>query len=223
MPPPPPKPGATPLRMLALAGFAGLAALLSNPLQPPSRRLPWTGFSLPGQAVPSSVPPSAPPSIETPLPPPQPQAETPKAAAPAPPRPVLPPSSKGTPAEAPAAPVPAGPIREIGSQEAWKAFQGGLPFLDARRSEDYAAGHVAGAWCTPVWEADLGDRLLAFKASRRPGPEDPIVIYCSGGDCRDSHLLAERLLNEGYFHLLIYRDGFPDWVAAGRPVEKGQP
>ncbi|MFN7957499.1 MAG: rhodanese-like domain-containing protein [Holophagaceae bacterium] len=215
MPPPSAKPGATLLRMLALAGLAVLAALLSNTLQPPSRRLSWTGFSLPGQA--------APPSSEAPVPPPPPRAEAPKPAAPAPPRPVLPPNSMGTRAEVPASPAPAGPIREIGSQEAWKAFQGGLPFLDARRSEDYTAGHVAGAWCTPVWEADLGDRLLAFKASRRPGPEDPIVIYCSGGDCRDSHLLAERLLSEGYFHLLIYRDGFPDWMAAGRPVEKGQP
>ena len=103
------------------------------------------------------------------------------------------------------------------------AFQSGVPFLDARRSAEYAEGHIAGAWCAPVWESDLDDRLISFKAARRPGPEDPIVIYCSGGDCRDSHLLAARLLNEGYSHLLIYRDGFPDWVAQKHPVEKGRP
>jgi rhodanese-related sulfurtransferase len=73
----------------------------------------------------------------------------------------------------------------------------------------------------PVWEADLEDRLIAFKAARRPGPDDPIVLYCSGGDCRDSHLLAEKLLAQGYFHLLIYRDGYPDWVAQGYPTAKG--
>jgi rhodanese-related sulfurtransferase len=74
-----------------------------------------------------------------------------------------------------------------------------------------------------VWEADLEDRLIFFKAARRPGPDDPIVIYCSGGDCRDSHLLASRLMLEGYGHLLIFRDGFPAWVAQGHPTEKGRP
>ena len=128
-----------------------------------------------------------------------------------------------------AAPPPAqeapttSPIREISDEEAWKAFQSGTPFLDARRSAEFAEGHIAGAWSTPVWEADLEDRLLSFKAARRPGSEDPIAIYCSGGDCRDSHLLAEKLLGEGYFHLLIFRGGFPAWVAQGRPIEKGRP
>jgi rhodanese-related sulfurtransferase len=123
----------------------------------------------------------------------------------------------------PAAVQPSSPIREISRQEAWKAFGAGTPFLDARRSAEYAEGHIAGAWSASVWESDLDDRLLSFKAARRPGPEDPIVIYCSGGDCRDSHLLAAKLLNEGYFHLLIFRDGFPAWAAQGHPVEKGQP
>ena len=210
----------TPLRMLALAGVAVAGALLSNALQSPSRRLPWRGLTPPvppAQAAPSEVPAPpapappapAPPAASAPLPePPRPA----RMAAPAPSVTVVPPPTAA-----------AAPIREIDGQEAWKAFQAGRPFLDARRSADYAAGHIAGAWCAPVWEADLDDRLLSFKAARRPGPEDPIVLYCSGGDCRDSHLLAARLLEQGYFHLLVYRDGFPDWAAQKRPVEKGLP
>ncbi|MCE1203539.1 MAG: rhodanese-like domain-containing protein [Holophagaceae bacterium] len=213
----PSKPGATLTRMLALAAFAGSAALLSNALQPPSHRLPWSGFRPPSPVPPpekgASLP-QPPTPLVTPVQPARPTRPTPLVPPPAPR-----PSAQSTPPPA----VPSSPIREISSQEAWKAFQGGLPFLDARRSEEYAAGHVAGAWCAPVWEADLEDRLLAFKAARRPGSEDPIIIYCSGGDCRDSHLLAERLLGEGYFHLLIYRDGFPDWVAQQRPMAQGQP
>jgi rhodanese-related sulfurtransferase len=119
--------------------------------------------------------------------------------------------------------VAVSPIREINGPEAWLAFQSKAPFLDARRSAEFAEGHIAGAWCAPVWEADLDDRLISFKAARRPGPDDPIVIYCSGGDCHDSHLLATKLLKEGYFHLLIYRDGYPGWVASGHPIDKGRP
>ena len=133
------------------------------------------------------------------------------------PKPPLPVRGAYSPTQAPA------PIQEINGAEAWKAFQAGTPFLDARRSAEYAEGHIAKAWSAPVWESDLEDRLFSFKAAQRPGPEDPIVIYCSGGDCRDSHLLAAKLLEQGYFHLLIFRDGFPAWVAQGHPVEKGQP
>ena len=212
----------TAVRVLALAGMAGAAALVSNFIASPARRLAWTG---PGPSLPSFTPPPERPLQPAPAPQP-PAVQEPKENHPLHPAPHA--ISRLT-APPPPAPLEAqgqivsSPIREISSQEAWKAFQSGTPFLDARRSSEFAEGHIARAWCTPVWEADVDDRLITFKAARRPGPEDPIVIYCGGGDCRDSHLLAEKLLNEGYFHLLIYRDGFPDWKAQGHPVEKGQP
>jgi rhodanese-related sulfurtransferase len=210
----------TVLRILGLAGMAVAAALLSNILASPARRLEWTG-----SAVPLSLPAS--PSIL----PREPGRLEPAVQEPGSNRPISP--SRTTPPKVAPTPAPAAsqvpetpaisPIREISSEEAWQAFQSGTPFLDARRGSEFAEGHIAGAWSTPVWESDLDDRLLSFKAARRLGSEDPIVIYCSGGDCRDSHLLAEKLLGEGYFHLLIFRDGFPAWAAQGRPVQKGRP
>src|SRR5512133_622304 len=211
----------TVLRALALAGSAVVAALLSNFLASPARRLGWSGSKVP-LSLPASplvlprdpghlVPAVQEPRLDRPV---SPSRTTSPKVAPSP-----------APAAARQAPeTPAiSPIREISSEEAWRAFQSGTPFLDARRGSEFAEGHIAGAWSTPVWESDLDDRLLSFKAARRPGSEDPIVIYCSGGDCRDSHLLAEKLLGEGYFHLLIFRDGFPAWAAQGRPVQKGRP
>jgi len=216
-------PRSTLLRVLALAAMACVAAWVSNALATPARRLVWSASIAPLPALPRQVeppqtpPPPIPPQPLQPAPERQPIAPAPPSAglrATGPQPPVLP---------KPAEPQPSNPIREITREEAWKAYQEGVPFLDARRSAEFAEGHVAKAWSAPVWEADLDDRLLSFKAARRPGPEDPIVIYCSGGDCRDSHLLAAKLLNEGYFHLLIFRDGFPAWVTQGHPVEKGQP
>lgn len=219
----------TALRLLALAGMAALAGLIANGLASPARQLAWSRSI----ASPPVQPPLAQPA--TSLPPVGAQASAPEPPAPAASLPLPKETTAGrtvtqvTPHAAAPAPVkPAGtqavsPIQEVDGAAAWKAFQAGTPFLDARRSGEFAEGHIAGAWCTPVWEADLEDRLLAFKAARRPGPEDPILIYCSGGDCKDSHLLAAKLLDQGYFHLLIYRGGFPDWVAQKRPIEKGQP
>lgn len=209
----------TSIRILALAGLALLAALLSNRLASPARRLAWAG-----SAVPLSPASPGPPAT------PRPEGIRPEPVAQEPGKGPLPHSAPSRKSPSPTSittPIPeppsSSPVREISRDEAWEAFQAGTPFLDARRGSEFAEGHVAGAWSTPVWEADLEDRLLAFKAARRPGSEEPIVIYCSGGDCRDSHLLAERLLRDGYFHLLVFRDGYPAWVAQGHPIEKGRP
>jgi len=212
----------TPIRILALAGLALAAALLSNRLASPGRRLAWSGSAVPlSPASPGPVATPPPEEVTSGFAAQEPGKSHLSPSAPAAPsRKTPPPASAATSTQAPPA---FNPIREIGRDEAWEAFQAGTPFLDARRGSEFAEGHVARAWSTPVWEADLEDRLLTFKAARRPGAEDPIVIYCSGGDCRDSHLLAENLLREGYFHLLVFRDGFPAWVAQGHPVEKGRP
>ena len=209
----------TTLHLLILIGMAGVAALISNALASPARRLAWAGSVAAPPPIPALVERPTPP-VPASKPPTQEGSKTIPQDRPAPP--ASPRVAAPQPAKAQDA-VAASPIREIGGQEVWKAFQSGVPFLDARRSAEFAEGHIAGAWSTPVWESDLEDRLIAFKAARRPGSEDPIIIYCSGGDCRDSHLLAAKLLNEGYFNLLIYRDGFPDWVAQKHPIEKGRP
>jgi rhodanese-related sulfurtransferase len=206
----------TPLRLLAFAALAAGCAWISNRIGPSPRRLVWSSsaLALPAPVIPPSTPAPA-PAPEAPVPPPGPARKT---------RPAPSPAAPEKSASPPSTPAPVqSPITEIAESEAWRAFQSGTPFLDARRSAAFAEGHIPGAWSTPVWEADLDDRLIDFKAARHPGPEDPIVIYCSGGDCRDSHLLAARLLNEGYFRLLIFRDGFPAWAAQGRPIEKGRP
>ena len=112
-------------------------------------------------------------------------------------------------------------IRDLSSADAWTAYQSKIPFLDARRTEQYQDGHVPGAWSVPVWESELPARITEFEARTNPGFQDPIAVYCDGGDCEDSRLLAGKLVALGYRNLLVYRGGFPDWRDHGRPVQKG--
>ncbi len=121
-----------------------------------------------------------------------------------------------------AQPDPAQPIRDIPPDAAWELFQAKAPFLDARRRADYLTGHIAGAWNASIWESDLEARLTEFEALARPDSSTPLVLYCSGGDCEDSHLLATRLTELGYRNLLIYRAGYPDWSQQGHPITKGE-
>jgi rhodanese-related sulfurtransferase len=58
----------------------------------------------------------------------------------------------------------------------------------------------------------------------RGDPRDqakPIVIYCSGGDCEDSHMLAQKLWGIQFNNVYVYKDGFPDWQSKGGPVRTG--
>ena len=201
-------------KIAALLGVALVCAVVSNGLAEPQRRLAWLGAPIP----PAAVLPAA-----EPLPPPTPSANLPAApgaeAAKMTPRK----SAPEAPAERPAAFAlrPGQPVREIGSEEAAEAQRAGIPILDSRRSAEYELGHIAGAWSLPVWESSLEERLTEFEAKANPLPEAPLVLYCSGGGCEDSHLLASRLFKLGYRNLLIYRDGYPDWVAKGRPTTTG--
>jgi len=224
-------------RALALLAAAGLCALGSNALAPASRRVSWTGAEAalpPGPASPPALAGEA-PGAARPDAPGTAHPEAPASAAPDAPATARPEGPTTAHPAAPATAHPAAPAtaprflpdpdastREIGSEDAWAAFQQKVPFLDARRSGDFAQGHVAGATSAPVWEADLEARLTRFEAEVNPGPRSPLVLYCSGGDCPDSRLLARRLEALGYRNLLIYRDGFPDWVAKGRPAHPGQ-
>ena len=95
-----------------------------------------------------------------------------------------------------------------------------MPFLDARRTSVYRDGHVPGARPFSVWEADVDEKVRAFFAEGHE-PSGPIVVYCSGGDCEDSHMLAQKLYLAGFDDVLVYKDGFPDWQKRGLPATKG--
>jgi len=106
------------------------------------------------------------------------------------------------------------PFVEIsGDDTAWLVARGAL-VLDARRTKDFEGGHIAGAKSFPVWESDIDTRVTALVGEGRDG-SIPVVLYCSGGDCEDSHLLAQKLFGGGFNNLLVYRDGWPDWQKRG--------
>lgn len=109
---------------------------------------------------------------------------------------------------------------EISSDDAKLLYDGGAIFFDARRTSVYEEGHIRGARNISVWEADLDEKINKLYEENLD-PEKPIVVYCSGGACEDSHMLSQRLWGIGLNAVFVYKDGFPDWQAKGRPVSTG--
>jgi 3-mercaptopyruvate sulfurtransferase SseA len=94
---------------------------------------------------------------------------------------------------------------------------GAAVVIDAREAEEYAAGHIPGALAFSYDEA-TGDpeRLARLAASR-----EPLIVYCGGGTCELSLSLAWELIFAGHTRVTVFMGGFPEWQAAGFPVERG--
>lgn len=86
--------------------------------------------------------------------------------------------------------------------------------IDVRPEIEYRYGHVAGARSVPV--SELLTRLNEL-------PRDvPIVAYCRGPYCVFADEAVALLTEHGYQAVRL-ATGFPDWQAAGFPVEPKLP
>jgi rhodanese-related sulfurtransferase len=99
----------------------------------------------------------------------------------------------------------------------------GALVLDARRTSVYEQGHIAGARPFSVWESDIDDKVRKLFDERGDPAQQaqPIVVYCSGGDCEDSHMLAQKLWGIQFNNVYVYKDGYPDWVAHRGATQTG--
>jgi rhodanese-related sulfurtransferase len=84
--------------------------------------------------------------------------------------------------------------------------------LDTRPANEFAAGHIPGAISVPV--NDLQKRLRELPKSRE------YVAYCRGPYCVYADRAVDFLRSRGRRARRL-REGFPEWRAAGFPVEVG--
>jgi rhodanese-related sulfurtransferase/DNA-binding transcriptional ArsR family regulator len=82
--------------------------------------------------------------------------------------------------------------------------------LDTRPPSEYAAGHIAGAISVPV--DDLQRRLRQLSKGKE------YVAYCRGPYCVYADRAVEILRSNGRQARRL-REGFPEWRAAGLPVD----
>ncbi len=215
---------------LTLVAAAVLCALVANSLASRERKLALAGnypnaLKVPENKTPPTIPTTGAPTQATadvPAPTRLPIEEKRPSPAPAPaPKATAPPqgSEAKTSSSSPANllrrfPPHHKPYVEISGDDVEWLFARGALVLDARRTKDFDGGHIAGAKSFPVWESDIDARVTALVGEGRDG-SIPVVLYCSGGDCEDSHMLAQKLFGAGFENLLVYRDGWPDWQKRG--------
>lgn len=109
----------------------------------------------------------------------------------------------------------ADPLEPVDQEELLRRLDTGeVLLIDVRPAPEYRAGHLPGAISVPLPE--LRNRLPDLPADRE------VIAYCRGPYCFLSAEAVSELRARG-IRAQRLADGFPEWKAAGRPVEEGVP
>jgi rhodanese-related sulfurtransferase len=93
-------------------------------------------------------------------------------------------------------------------------FDHGAIFIDVRNDADWEAGRIPGA---VHLDLDKGFTANSLRAVAQLDQE--VVMYCNGTKCPRSSQAAAAAVSWEFTRVFYYRLGFPDWQAAGYPVE----
>lgn len=95
-----------------------------------------------------------------------------------------------------------------------RAKDGLVTVLDVRPADEYAAGHLPDA--VNIQPLELGKRLKEI-------PKDhQVIAYCRGAYCVLSFEAVAELRKKG-FNVRRLEEGYPEWKAAGLPVDRSAP
>ena len=90
--------------------------------------------------------------------------------------------------------------------------------LDARAASFYAAGHVPGA--LNLSRQDFARDYKRLQPTLEKSKDGSVVVYCSGGECHDSRLVASALISLGYARVRIFTGGWTAWTESGAAVAR---
>lgn len=101
----------------------------------------------------------------------------------------------------------------MGTQDLVRAMNQGALVLDLRKSEDYAAGHIAGARSfNPAEILNAAESLRKYK-------EKTVIAYCETGSLGAS--AARQLTVQGFTKAFNLRGGLAAWRGDNLPLAKG--
>jgi rhodanese-related sulfurtransferase len=119
-----------------------------------------------------------------------------------------------------ASPFKIAPAATVGLQEFHSAVESkSALILDARPSVFFEQGHVPGALnlARDAFARDYRQLAPVLKSAT----DKPVIVYCAGGDCHDSRLVANALMSLGFSNVRVFTGGWEEWSKARLPVSSG--
>ena len=85
--------------------------------------------------------------------------------------------------------------------------------VEALPKQHYETEHLPGAINIPH------DVIQLYATQLIPNKQETVVVYCASAECKNSHIAAETLRQQGYTSVYEYSEGKKDWKEAGLPLE----
>ena len=102
-------------------------------------------------------------------------------------------------------------MEPVSQQELIKRLKdGAITVLDVRPEDEFNTAHIPGAINIPV-------KQLSKRLSERP-PDQEVIAYCRGAYCVFAFEAVSTLRKMGFTARRL-DEGYPEWKAAGLPVE----
>lgn len=101
----------------------------------------------------------------------------------------------------------------------------GASYIDTRSESEFKAGHAVGAKLVSYVEksakdADYRAEDDQFDLTKLPADKAAALVFaCNGAECWKSFKASRAALKAGYAKVYWFRGGFPEWRAAGLPVQ----
>lgn len=106
-------------------------------------------------------------------------------------------------------------LEAVSRKELLRRSKDGLvTVLDVRPSEEYEVGHIPGALNVPLNEIE--QHLAGLPK------EQEVIAYCRGEYCVLAFEAVAALRKKGFTARRL-EEGYPEWRAAGLPVERSEP
>lgn len=100
-------------------------------------------------------------------------------------------------------------------QDFWENASGLV--LDARPEIFHRLGHVPGA--LSLARDDFENAYTQLREQLERDKTQPLAVYCASASCQDSELVKNSLVALGYTNIAIFKGGWSEWTAAGKPEE----
>jgi rhodanese-related sulfurtransferase len=111
---------------------------------------------------------------------------------------------------------PFDPARHVNIDQVFEHVAAGTArFVDARKPEEFALGHIRGAMNVPSESVYASVETV----QQFIGTGELVIVYCGGGHCEASHTVADVLRQFGYDNVRIYRNGWEELMKSGRLSE----
>lgn len=99
----------------------------------------------------------------------------------------------------------------------------GAQFFDAREKIEFDAGHIKDAIMADplddqLMKKEMPDYLKRYADEK--GKAKAIVVYCNGGGCESSEMVALKFRDYGFANTYVFEEGYPVWKAKGYPTAR---